>query len=125
MSDLPVNGARGEVALRIGGVPLVIAAEMERLAQLSTALGSPSLGEFQRRLSSLEIFAVLAAVRHLAIQGDVDEAVAALSLGDFPEIARAIAEALSHHFKDRSGKGQAATEAAATTKTKASDSGNG
>lgn len=113
MSDLPVNGARGEVALRIGSVDLVIAAEMEKLSALSTVMGFPPLAEFQRRIASLEISTCVAAVRHLTVRGDADAAIASLRLSDFPACAKAFATALNHHFEGREGKGKAAKEAAA------------
>lgn len=116
MSPLPVNGARGEVALRIGDVDLVIAAEMERLSALSTAMGYPSLLEFQRRLAALEVSTVVLAIRHLVILGDADAAVSCLRLADFAECAKAFTLALNHHFDGKSGKASAAKEAAAKAK---------
>lgn len=113
MSSLPVNGARGEVALRVGGVDLVIAAEMGRLAELSTAMGYPSLAEFQRRIASLEVSTVVSCIRLLTVRGDTEAAIASLRLSDFPACATAFSDALNHHFGDGKGKGEAATEAAA------------
>ncbi len=124
MSSLPVNGARGEVALRIGSIDLVIAAEMDRLSALSTAMGYPSLLEFQRRLAALEVSTVVLAIRHLTILGDVDAAVSCLRLADFSQCAKAFALVLNHHFDGKPGKASAAPEAAARAK-QASPSENG
>ncbi|MGN6146877.1 MAG: hypothetical protein ACTHOP_25185 [Mesorhizobium sp.] len=124
MSTLPVNGARGEVALRIGNVDLVIAAEMERLSALSTAMGFPALAEFQRRLVELEVSTAVLAVRHLTVLGDADAAIRSMRLSDFAACSSAFVAALNHHFDGKEGKDGAATEAAATS-TQASASGNG
>jgi hypothetical protein len=121
MADLPVNGARGEVALRIGSVDLVIAAEMGRLAALSTAMGHPSLAEFQRRLIGLEVSTAVLAIRHLTVLGDAEAAIRAMRISDFDACSTAFVSALNHHFE---GKDDAATEAAATP-TQSSHSENG
>lgn len=113
MIDLPVNGARGEVALRIGGVPLVIAAEMERLAAVSTALECKSLADLFTRLSSVEPAAMMVAIPLLAIRGDAGEAMKRLKLRDFKAIADAVNAALAHHFRDDEGNGEAAANGAA------------
>ncbi len=114
MSGLPVNGARGEVALRVGGVDLVIAAEMERLAAVSTALECKSLSDLFTRLSSVEVAAVTAALPLLAIRGDAAAAVAKMKLKDFKAIAEAMSAALAHHFRVDEGNGEAAENGAAT-----------
>lgn len=108
MSNLPVNGARGEVALRVGGVDLVIAATMQGLAAVSTRLGSQSLQDLFLRLSGTEIAATMAAISLLTVRGDAEKAVAALTLKDFPACADAFAKALSHHFDGEQKNGGAA-----------------
>lgn len=113
MSNLPVNGARGEVALRIGTVDLVIAAEMGRLASVSTALECKSLSDLFTRLSGVEAAAVTAAIPLLAVRGDAKEALKQLKLRDFKAIAEAMNAALAHHFRDDEGNGEAAGNGAA------------
>lgn len=125
MSTLPVNGARGEVALRVGGVDLVIAAEMGRLAALSTAMGHPTLAEFQRRLVGLEVSTAILAVRHLTVMGDAEAAIKEMRMSDFDVCSSAFVAALNHHFDGAEGKDDAVQEAAATKKIKASGSENG
>lgn len=113
MSALPVNGARGEVALRVGGVDLVIAAEMERLAAVSTALECKSLSELFTRLSAVEVAAVTTALPLLTVRGDAAAAGKKLKLKDFAACADAFSKALSHHFQADGGNGEAAENGAA------------
>lgn len=113
MSTFPVNGARGEVALRIGSVDLVIAAEMGRLAAVSTALECRSLADLFTRLSAVEVAAVHTAVPLLTVRGDSAAAVKALKLKHFDACAVAFNKALAHHFQDDAGNGEAAENGAA------------
>ncbi|MBZ9984931.1 hypothetical protein LB521_27745 [Mesorhizobium sp. BR-1-1-8] len=95
---LEVNGARGEVALRIGKTPVVIAATMAGLAAVSTRLECKSLADLFVRLSGVEAAATMAAIELLTVRGDKAAAIAALKLKDFKACADAFALALSHHF---------------------------
>jgi hypothetical protein len=114
---LSANGARGEVALRVGTVDLVIAAEMGRLAAVSTALDCKSFGDLYQRLLGVEVAATIAGVQHLAVRGDGTRAALELTLHDFPACAKAFAVALGHHLKDAEGKAEADDEGAPATKT--------
>lgn len=96
----PVNGARGEVGIKIGDVDIVIAATMGGLAAVSTDLGCKSMQDLFDRLSNVEVAAALSAVRHLTILGDASAAVTALKIGHFPALSKAFEAALSHHFQD-------------------------
>lgn len=107
---LPVNGARGEVPLRIGEVDLVIAASMEGLSSLSTRLECKSMADLFGRLSNVEVAAAVAAVDLLTVRGDKKAALAGLKLGHFSAVAGALAQALSHHFGDE-GNDEAVEEA--------------
>lgn len=111
------NGARGEVSLRVGTVDLVIAAEMGRLAAVSTALDCKSFGDLYQRLLGVEVAATIAGVQHLAVKGDGARAALELTLHDFPACAKAFAAALGHHLKDAEGKAEADDEGAPATKT--------
>lgn len=113
MSTLPVNGARGEVALRIGNVDLVIAAEMGRLAAVSTALDCKSLNDLFTRLSEVEVAAVNVALPLLTVRGDAAAAAKALKLRDFKACAAAFNAALAHHFRADGGNAEAAGNGAA------------
>lgn len=120
MGNLPVNEARGEAALRIGTVDLVIVAEIGRLAAVSTALECKSFIDLYQRLLGVEVAATMAGVQHLTIEGDADAALAQLKLKDFPACKAAFAKVLTHHLGDDEGKGGAAGEAKAAKTSKAS-----
>ncbi|MBL0934842.1 MAG: hypothetical protein IBJ07_08835 [Rhizobiaceae bacterium] len=107
---LQVNGARGEVALWIGDVPLVIAATMKGLAAVSTRLGCQSLADLFLRLSGTEVAATMAAISLLTVRGKSDDALDAFKLKHFPACAEAFAAALSHHFEGEPGNEKAAKE---------------
>lgn len=106
--DIEVNGARGEVALKIGDVDLVIAATMKGLAAVSTRLGCQSLADLFLRLSGTEVAATMAAISLLTVRGDMEAAVDQLKLKDYPACAEAFAKALSHHFDGEPKNGEAA-----------------
>lgn len=105
---LEVNGARGEVALRVADVDLVIAATMQGIAAVSTRLGCQSLQELFLRLSGTEPAATLAALSLLTVRGDSAAAIDKLKLKHYPAIAEAFAKALAHHFEGDEGNGNAA-----------------
>lgn len=107
----PVNGARGEVALTIGGVDLVIAATMEGLAAVSTRMQCASIGELFSKLTNAEVATAMAAIELLTVRGDAKAALKALNLTHFPAISAALGEALGHHFKDDAGNREAAKDA--------------
>lgn len=110
---LAVNGARGEVPLWIGDVPLVIAATMGGLSAVSTRLECKSLNDLFQRLSSVEIAATSAAIELLAVKGDRVAAIEKLRLKHFSACSDAFLVALSHHFDDGDeGNGEAVEKAA-------------
>lgn len=109
---LEVNGARGEVALWIGDVPLVIAAEIGKLAAVSTRLGCKSMADLFLRLTSVEVAATLAAVDILTVLGDKDKAIRNLRLNHFSACSKAFADALAHHLEGDVGNSEAAGQAA-------------
>ena len=125
MSGLPVNGARGEVALRIGNVDLVIACEMGRLAAVSTALECKSFVDLYQRLLGAEIAATMAAIQHLAVRGDASQALQELRLTDFTACKNAFTAALMHHVGDDTGKAEAVREGRTATTTSPSRSATG
>ena len=97
---LQVNGARGEVALWIGDVPLVIAATMGGLSAVSTRLECKSFQDLFVRLSGVEAAATLAGIELLTVKGDRLAAIDGLRLKHFPACAAAFSSALAHHFDD-------------------------
>ncbi|TGQ19328.1 hypothetical protein [Mesorhizobium sp. M00.F.Ca.ET.217.01.1.1] len=108
---LEVNGARGEVALRVGDVDLVIAATMAGLAAVSTRLECKSLGDLFQRLSGVEAAATMAAIELLTVRGDKAAALDALRLKHFKACSDAFALALVHHFDGEQKNEQAAPAA--------------
>lgn len=110
MGSLPVNGARGEVALRIGTVDLVIACEIGRLAAVSTALECKSFIDLYQRLLGAEVAATMAAIQHLAVKGDANQALQELRLTDFTACKNAFTAALMHHVGEDEGKAEAVNE---------------
>jgi len=113
MAAQEVNGARGEVALAIAGVDLVIAATMKGLASLSTELGCKSFGDLFERLSGGEIVAAQKAVRYLTVKGDGAAASEAMQLSDMPAAVVAINNALAHHLAPEKNGEAAKDETAA------------
>lgn len=108
------NAERGEVPLTVGGVELVIAAEMARLASLSTRLGCQSFMELYLKLAGVEISATVAAVELLAVRGDPTKAIAAMSIADLPACKDAFMAALLHHADKTRGNVDPAKEETTT-----------
>lgn len=106
----PANGARGEVSLQVGTVSLVIAAEMGRLAAVSTRLECKSLSDLFLRLSGVEAAATVAALELLTVRGDFLSALQQLKLKHFAACGEAFQQALSHHFDGDEGNELAAPE---------------
>ncbi|MGX5710492.1 hypothetical protein [Brucella lupini] len=106
--ELPVNGARGEVGVTIGGVEIVLAATMKGLAAVSQELGCKSMNDLFARLSDAEINAAMVGLRHLTVQGDAAAAIERLNLSHFASLSTAFQAALAHHFKgEPAGNGEA------------------
>lgn len=110
---LPVNGARGEVSLWIGDVPLVIAATMGGLSAVSTKLECKSFQDIFVRLSGVEVAATVAALEFLTVRGDRLAALDKLRMKHFSACAAAFSAALAHHFDEADeGNVEAAEKAA-------------
>lgn len=109
------NGERGEKPLSISGVEIVIAAEMGRLAALSSRLGSNSFIEMYSKLAGAEVNAVMAAVELLAVKGDVPKALKAMQLSDLPKCVDAIMAVFAHHAEKVPGNEQPAKQKEKTT----------
>lgn len=110
--SLQYNSERGEVPLVVGGVELVIAAEMARLAALSTRLGCQSFLELYSKLAGVELSATLAAIELLTVRGDTGAAAKAISIADLPACKDAFIAAMLHHSSgSKQGNGEAAKAA--------------
>jgi hypothetical protein len=108
---LPHNAQRGEVPLQVAGVDLVIAAEMGRLAAVSSRLGCQSFPDLYSRLANVELNAVFAGVELLTVRGDVGKAIAGITLRDVKPCQDAFIKALLFHTEGQSeGNGAAASE---------------
>lgn len=118
--SLTYNAERGEVPLTVGGVDLVIAAEMGKLAALSGRLNCQSFMELYMKLAGVELASTLAAVEVLAVKGDPAAAIKAMTIADLPACKDAFVAAFLHHT-DKAGNG----EAAKGNKPTASPGGNG
>lgn len=80
-----VNKARGEVEVSVGGLNLILCAEMARLAAISGELGTVSMMEIAQRVSDREPQALLACLKYLDIS-DNDEAINKLQIFDVMQI---------------------------------------
>lgn len=109
---LPVNEARGEVALWVDDVPLVIAAELGRLSALSSRLQCKSLNDLFVRLSDVETAATVAGIELLTVRGEALEAITKLKLKHFGACRIAFLAALSHHFDGDEGNAEAVEKTA-------------
>lgn len=115
------NSERGEVPLAVGGVDLVIAAEMQGIAAVSKALGSKSFAEMFVKLVSGEPNAMIAGVESLTVQGDAGKAIKAMTIKDIGPCMKAFEAALLHH-SDRTEGGEGNADAASeTTKSPGGD----
>ena len=111
---LPVNEARGEARLMIDDVELVLAAEMGRLAALSSRLQCKSLNDLFIRLSEAEVSATYAAIELLTVRGDALKALTVIQLRHFMACKATFLAILAHHFGDEDvekGNGEAAEAA--------------
>lgn len=106
---LPANEARGEVAVTVDGVDLVVAAEMEKLAHLSSALGCKTLPDLYQRLAGSELSAMFGVLDTCVVKGDAKAARKAMKLQGAMKLGAAITEALAHHAEgDDSGNAPSA-----------------
>lgn len=104
---LPYNAERGEVPLTVGGVDLVIAAEMGRLAAISTRLRCETFMELYMKLAGVELAATLAGIELLAVSGDPTAAIKSMSIADLPACKDAFVAALLHHADKAKGNAEA------------------
>jgi hypothetical protein len=96
--SLRFNPARGEAAATLGGVDLVIAVEMERLAQLQVLANVDDFPTLYARLIGFHLPTVRHALATLVLRGDAKAAAAALTLNDMAAWIKAISEAFAAHL---------------------------
>lgn len=110
---LAVNEARGEVALWVDDVPLVLAAEMSGLSAVSSRLQCKSLNDLFLRLSDVEAAATIAGIELLTVKGKPLEAIQKIKLKHFGACRVAFMAVLAHHFDEEDeGNVEAANQAA-------------
>ena len=95
------NKARGEVALEVAGLQLILCAEMARLEALEQGTGGMGLQDLVAALSAHRVSVLKAAVVALTIEGDA-EAVFERMVGvtDLPAIQQAVMTALAPDLDD-------------------------
>lgn len=98
-----VNEARGEARLMIDDVELVLAAEMGRLAALSSRLQCKSMADLFARLTNVEASAAVVGIELLAVEGDWLKALQKLKLKHFKAVSQAFTDILAHHFEGEAG----------------------
>jgi K+-transporting ATPase A subunit len=109
---LPANEARGEIAVTVDGVDLVVAAEMERLAMLSSQIGCQSWTDMVSRISGAELSAIYAVLEICVVRGNVKAARKALTPRGAFALGGALTVAMTHWF-DKDGEGKNAPSAGA------------
>ncbi len=119
--SLTYNAERGEVPLTVGGVDLVVAAEMSGLASLSSRMGLPGFSEMYAKIASAEINATMDAVECLAVKGDGAKARKEMTLADLPRCTEAFMKSFTHH----ANKAAEGNEKAAKSETTKSLGGDG
>ncbi|MGE3142552.1 MAG: GTA-gp10 family protein [Hyphomonadaceae bacterium] len=92
---MPVNRARGEIALLINGAPRTLCVTLGALAELEAALDAPSLAELGARLSALTASDLLIVLAALTGGGGAPMSAAELAAARIApkEAAAAVAEA--------------------------------
>ena len=113
----PVNGARGEVALKIDDVELVVAATMTGLSAMSSALGCKSLSDLWQRLAGVDVAATLAAIEFLTIKGDWAAAIKKIQLKHFAACSVAFNQAIAAHLDVEGNEAAVEEPKAATAKS--------
>ena len=128
------NPLRGEAAVTIGGVDLVIAVEFAGLAKLSRAIRAQSMDEIYRRLLGFEPFAVSVALQCLTVHPDgvekatelAAEASAKVSAADQDAWRRAAEDAFTAHLDaGRRLRGEPTLAEEAAVALRAAEEGDG
>lgn len=117
-----VNPARGEVAVKVGGVDLVLACELGSLAAFEAVMnrdmpkpgGVPhGLNEIVMVAAQIPLKLLPEALRCFAIRGDVEKAIAGMSVRDTMAAHNAVRDAVVSRYLEPGGNGEAAGEATA------------
>ena len=97
---LSVNEARGEVAVTVNGVELVVVAEFEKLSFLSSELKCQSWADLGKRISGYELSAMSGVLETCVVRGDVKAAREAITLKGAVALGGAMTIALVHWLED-------------------------
>ena len=114
----PVNSARGEIALKIDDVNLVVAATMAGLAAVSRALQCKSLVDLWQRLDGVEVEATLAAIEFLTVKGDWAAAIKKIQLKHFKACQIAFKMMIAAHLDVEGNEAAVEEKPAKTAKQK-------
>ena len=115
-----VNAVRGEAEVKIGDVKITMVATMDRLAELSDALGNPTLQQLYARLYGTELVASRMAIRLLTTEGvrgeeslkargAAEAALKVMTLSDMPDLQIAFMTVLSALLRPASDAGDKET----------------
>lgn len=107
MADYP-NTERGEIKATIGGVDLILAPEMARIAKASAALDCDTIDDLYRRLTGGAPHIVLIALDIFTVSGDLKEAKANFKLFDTEPAIFAFKQILEANMGTKPGNGEGA-----------------
>lgn len=118
---MTVNPARGEVALKVGDVDLVLACELSSLAAFEALIeekyprpdGRPrGMGQVLMFASAIPFAVIKDALACFVVRGDVGAALKAMHLSDTIAIQRAIDAVIGSKYMEKVGNADAAGETA-------------
>lgn len=98
MSPISFNPLRGEAPVTLGGENLVLAVEMERLAELQARCGVDDFASLYGRLAGFHLPTVRHALATLVLRGDGAAAAKAMTLNDMPAWIGAVKNAFAAHL---------------------------
>lgn len=93
------NAGRGEVPVTIGGVELILAAELGRIASAASVTGASDWGSLVQKILLGEPHEVRAGIEAFAVRGNVEKAVDRFDATDLPAFQTAVTAMFSSHVK--------------------------
>ncbi|MBA5779497.1 hypothetical protein H2509_20395 [Stappia sp. F7233] len=106
----PANEARGEVAVTVGGVDLILCATLGGLAGVSAATKSETFAQMFRKICGGEPNAIIAVVQSWTVEGDAVAALKAMKIPDMMKIASAAERCMDALMGDAAGNADAGAE---------------
>lgn len=89
------NKSRGEVAVTVAGVELILCATMENLDKLEQETAGASIAELMRNLGACHKSTLKAGLLSLSVEGDAEKAWSGQTgIVEFPKIQQAVQAAL-------------------------------